>query len=54
MKFPTVFLGALFLFFTASTALQGQQTMPESDVVVYGGTSAAVTAAVQVKKMGGG
>lgn len=43
MKAPTL----LALFFTLSLAAAN-----EHDVVIYGGTSAAVTAAVQVKKMG--
>jgi hypothetical protein len=46
-------LGTLFLLFsgfTISPLIKG--TVRSADVVIYGGTSAAITAAVQVKKMG--
>src|SRR5215467_7697250 len=40
----------LFLFTTSSMCVCGNQS--EYDLVIYGGTAAAVTAAVQAKKMG--
>ena len=44
------FGAAQILFFLTSSILAAQEKV--YDVVIYGGTSAAVTAAVQVKKMG--
>lgn len=46
----TTTLAALALLFPATTLRAAEPT--EADVVVYGGTSAAVIAAVQAKKMG--
>jgi len=40
----------LLLLFSASSA--GTQPAPQYDLVIYGGTAAAVTAAVQAKRMG--
>jgi len=48
LMFGTLFL--LFSSFTISPLIKG--TVRSADVVIYGGTSAAITAAVQVKKMG--
>lgn len=49
MKYLYPFLVAIFLSFGWSTP---QQDTFEADIIIYGGTSAAVTAAVQAKKMG--
>jgi len=45
-------LSVLSLFACSLAALPGHLLAAEYDVVVYGGTSAAITAAVQAKKMG--
>lgn len=50
-RFIVAILGALFLF-QCSPAEEEQSAGLIADVIVYGGTSAAVTAAVQVVQMG--
>ena len=40
------------LFFSTSFHVRGDEAIEEHDIVVYGGTSAAVISAVQAKKMG--
>jgi len=51
LNFKTILLASLFLWaFVACTAEKEEADV--IDVVIYGGTSAAVTAAVQAKKMG--
>lgn len=42
----------LFLFLVGFSCQQQQEGEEDIDIIVYGGTSAAVTAAVQAKKMG--
>ncbi|GAB3254833.1 FAD-dependent oxidoreductase [Larkinella harenae] len=52
-RYAIALLGGLTAFLTSFTALEKQPlVVRKADVIVYGGTSAAVTAAVQVKKMG--
>lgn len=46
------FLLALLMGASSASALPNAQPAGDFDVVIYGGTSSAVTAAVQVKKMG--
>jgi len=56
--FFTAFIGILMLLpgvmplASAQKATTRQAVVRHSDVIIYGGTSAAITAAVQVKKMG--
>lgn len=45
-------MGALLLMTQISFLPEDADTTYEADVVVYGGTAAAVMAAVQVKQMG--
>lgn len=55
MNIKTGFIVALlgaFFFYQCSPAEGGEASGLQADVIVYGGTSAAVTAAVQVVKMG--
>ncbi|WP_321998083.1 FAD-dependent oxidoreductase [Draconibacterium orientale] len=48
-RLVTFFVSFIFLFFSCQTKQEVSQT--NADVVIYGGTSAAVTAAVQLAKM---
>ncbi len=48
----TILVGSLVALFTLIVAPQTQTSVRQYDVVIYGGTAAAVTAAVQVTKMG--
>jgi hypothetical protein len=50
MKYVFAALSACVLFLNGNPVLAGQPPV-EADVVIYGGTSAAVTAAVQVSRM---
>lgn len=53
MKLFTTFLLAVFLFSCSTSSVdQGVGQTHEADVIVYGGTSAAVSSAVQAKRMG--
>ena len=52
MKHLAILLAAALLTSTGCTTPHGLRSTHEYDVVIYGGTSAAVTAAVQVKRMG--
>ncbi len=49
MRLAKISLPLVWLFLTVSPVTAGEETY---DVVIYGGTSAAVTTAVQAKKMG--
>ena len=49
LKIVLLNLSLLFVFMACGPATEQQET---TDVIVYGGTSGAVTAAIQAKKMG--
>ena len=49
--FPTLIISFLLILIACNTQKQEEAT-PDYDVVVYGGTSAGISAAIQVKKMG--
>lgn len=51
MKFSTAILCTAFASFSLGS-LKSAESVPEYDLVIYGGTSAGVIAAVQAKKMG--
>lgn len=53
MKVPNILIVFIFLFSASCSSVsnKGEQAR-EADVIIYGGTAAAVTAAVQAKRMG--
>ncbi len=52
MKYLTSFFAILLVICTGCITMQSGQQVYEADIVIYGGTSSAVIAAVQAKRMG--
>ncbi len=52
MKYLTSFFAILLVICPGCVTMQSGQQVYEADIVIYGGTSSAVIAAVQAKRMG--
>ncbi|MEO2046520.1 MAG: FAD-dependent oxidoreductase [Pirellulales bacterium] len=52
MKYLTSLLGALFMIYNGCLTAQAKPQVQKAEIIIYGGTSAAITAAVQAKRMG--